>query len=234
MLFAKDNNKIIFTNVTNSSELYSPIPAQKNIPEWYKNTVSYTGNEKKPTGNATTTATIKRCMPVFDAITAGYIIVSPADVYVSQKDGAPWYEWSSQNLVTFHPIEQAPNHPAQNSFSYPKWNNPWAIKTPIGYSCLFVQPFHRESKFTILPGIVDTDTYTSPVNFPFVLNNPTWEGLIPAGTPIAQVIPFERKSWSMSIGGEQEINNSIKISNKLQSVFFDRYKNFFWHRKEYK
>jgi hypothetical protein len=32
-------------------------------------------------------------MPVFDAITAGYIITSPADVYVSIKDGQQYFEW---------------------------------------------------------------------------------------------------------------------------------------------
>jgi hypothetical protein len=225
--------KITFTNTT-GADIEAPKPASKVVPDWYKNTNSYMNDEKKPTGTGNTAATIKRCMPVFDAITAGYIIESPADVYVSVKDGNQWFEWSDFGLINFHPIEQAPEHPAKNGFPYPKWTNPWAISTPKGYSTLFVQPFHRESVFTILPGIVDTDTYTAPVNFPFTINDPTFEGLIPKGTPIAQVIPFKRESWTMQLGTKEELLQQEKVSKMLQSKFFDRYKSMFWSKKEYK
>jgi hypothetical protein len=225
--------KIIFTNTT-GADLEQPQPASKLVPEWYKNTQSYSGGERKPSGNGTTTATIKRCMPVFDAITSGYIITSPADVYVSRKENGQWFEWSDFGLITFHPIEQALEHPDKKPFPYPKWTNPWSITTPKGYSTLFVQPFHRESVFTILPGIVDTDQYTPPVNFPFVINDPAFEGLIPKGTPIAQVVPIKRDSWTMEIGSKKDFETQTKVSKKLQSKFFDRYKTMFWTKKEYK
>jgi hypothetical protein len=225
--------KIIFTNTT-GADIEHPKPALKLVPDWYKNTDSYINKEKKPLGDASTSATIKRCMPVLDAITAGYIIESPADVWVSLRDGEQWFEWSDFGLISFHPIEQAPEHPARKSFSYPKWINPWSIKTPKGYSAMFVQPMHRESIFTILPGIVDTDQYTPPVNFPFVINDPAFEGLIPKGTPIAQVIPFKRDSWNMEIGNKKDFDSQNKVSKKLQSKFFDRYKTMFWNKKEYK
>jgi hypothetical protein len=112
--------------------------------------------------------------------------------------------------------------------------NPWSIKTPKGHSVLFVQPFHRESIFTILPGIVDTDTYNSPVNFPFVLNDINFEGLIPAGTPMAQIIPFKREKWSLEFGNDEDILESNKHTKRVRSRFFDSYKNNFWNRKEYK
>jgi len=225
---------IIFTNVSGNNELEHPQPASKFIPDWYSKMESYIGGVKKPRGDGNIAATVKRCMPVFDAITAGYIIVSPADVYVSIKDGQQHFEWSSFGLISFHPIEQAPEHPARKPHAYPKWINHWAIKTPKGYSTLFVQPFHRESVFTILPGVVDSDQYFAPVNFPMVINNPEFEGLIPKGTPIAQVIPFKRDSWSMTFGGETEIREQANITNKLQTKFFDRYKSMFRANKEYK
>jgi hypothetical protein len=232
--------EIKFTNTFGSPEEYSPKPASTFIPEWYKKLESYISGEKKPTGYGGTSATAKRCMPVFDAITNGYIIVSVADVFVSQKeteDGSkqPWFEWASHNLIQFHPIEQMPEHPKRNGhMAYPKWTNPWAIKTPKGYSTLFVQPMHRESSFTILPGIVDTDTYTAPVNFPFVLNDVNFEGLIPAGTPIAQVIPIKRDEWKMNIGSQEDFIEQQKVTNRLQTKFFDRYKTMFRTPKEYK
>ena len=232
--------EIIFTDITGMVDEFKPKPASAFIPEWYKKLESYISGEKKPTGQGETTASAKRCMPVFDAIVGGYIIVSPADVYVSQKEDErgnkfPWFEWSGFGLIQFHPIQQAPEHPNRNGhIAYPKWINPWGVKTPKGYSTLFVQPMHRESPFTILPGIVDTDEYTTAVNFPFVLNDVTFEGLIPAGTPIAQVIPIKRESWEMKFGSQKEYIEHQKIVNKLSTKFFDRYKSMFRQPKEYK
>jgi len=231
---------IVFTNTVGVAEEYSPKPASAFVPEWYRKLESYLGGKKIPNGAGNSMATIKRCMPVFDAIVGGYIIVSAADVFVSQKeteDGGtqPWFEWSNYGLIQFHPVEQAPEHPNRNShLAYPKWINPWAIKTPKGYSTLFVQPMHRESLFTILPGIVDTDTYTAPVNFPFVLNDENVEGLIPAGTPIAQVIPIKRDDWQMSLGSQAEFIEQQQVINRLMSKFFDRYKSTFRQVKEYR
>jgi hypothetical protein len=225
--------KITFTNCINV-DIEQPKLASRLIPDWYKNTESYVNGERKPIGNGGSSATIKKCIPVFDAITAGYVIESPADVFVSIKNEGQWFEWSDLGLISFHPIEQAPIYPNKKPFPYPKWNNPWSITTPKGYSTLFVQPFHRESVFTILPGIVDTDQYTAPVNFPFVINDPSFEGLIPKGTPIAQVIPFKRDSWAMELGTKKNFEAQVKITKRLQSKFFDRYKSMFWTKKEYK
>lgn len=224
---------ITFTNVLNWSGSDKPILASKIIPEWYKNTQSYSTGEKKPSGTGFTPSTIKRCMPVFDAMTSGYIILSPVDIYVSIKEDQQWFEWPALEPISFHPIEQAPEHPYKKPYSYPKWMNPWAIKTPKGYSTLFVQPFHRDSVFTILPGVVDTDAYTAPVNFPFVINDPNFEGMIPKGTPIAQVIPFKREKWNMKMGIDKDRLEQDGISHQLRSKFFDRYKQMFWSKKEY-
>jgi len=227
----------MFTDTTNS-DLEHPQPASYFLPDWYKEMDSYLNKERKPTGNGTTAVTIKKCMPVFDAITAGYIITLPADVWVSIKETngvkEQYFEWSNLGLISFHPIQQAPNHPMVKPYAYPKIMNPWSIKTPKGYSVLIVQPFHRESIFTILAGVVDTDTYTAPVNFPMVINDSNFEGLIPLGTPVAQIIPFKREKWKKSIGSFKETNKIKNVNQKLESKFFDRYKTFFWTKKEYK
>lgn len=221
---------ITFSTHLDIEKEYYPKPANKFIPDWYKKTESYVGGKKQPTGAGQTSGTVKKCTPVFDVITAGYLILLPADVFITQKNNEPYYEWSNFGLVQFQANEQAPTHPLANGFNYPKWINPWAIKTAPGYSTLFVQPFHRESEFTILPGLVDTDTYSAAVNFPFVLNDIKFEGIIPAGTPIAQVIPIKRDQWKMKIGDADQ----ARVTTRLQSKMFDRYKSLFWHKKEYK
>jgi hypothetical protein len=228
--------KIIFSTPYVIQPEYYPTPASKNLPEWYKEMSSYSDNVRKPNGQGSTTATIKKCLPVFDMMTAGYILYTPADIYVSQDETSYNYEWADLELISFHSTIQTTTptnlkHPQiKNEFDSPKFRNPWAIKTPKGYSCLFMQPTHRDSVFNILPGVVDTDSYYSPVNFPFRTNDLQFTGLIPAGTPMAQVIPFKRDAWQMEFG-ELDVKS---IDTRLDTKFFDKYKSMFWQKKEYK
>ena len=226
--------EITFTNVM-GFDFFPPKPAIKQVPEWYKETPEYIGGEKKVSLDNSVPNTIKKCIPVFDAITAGYILYTQVDVQVSLNEGVPFYTWSDQNAISFHPLDQAPLHPLKNDLPYPKWNNPYAISTPPGYSTLFLPPMHNPNGiFTILPGFVDTDKYKAPVNFPFVLNNVKWEGIIRAGTPMVQVIPIKRDSWKHKIGVDKERKEQALIVAKLKTLFFNSYKQQFWSRKEYK
>jgi hypothetical protein len=236
---------ITFTNINLNIKEHLPQPASKNIPDWYKKINSYSTGIKKPIPNGTP-ATIKRCMPVFDALNAGYILFTPCDVWVSQRPKSeddlesfiPYFEWPDKDYaaIEFHGIEQALGHPGNtgHTVALPKWINNWTIATPKGYSIIVVQPWHRDSVFTILPAIVDTDTYNHTINFPFVLNDIKFEGLIPAGTPMAQIIPFKREDWKMGLGKESEILKNNKDRNFIKNKFFDGYKDFFRQKKEYK
>jgi hypothetical protein len=229
------NPNLIFTNPSGLHP-YPPTPAVKNIPDWYVKTPGYLGDDGKQIfESGRSPRTIKKCIPVFDAISSGYILYTQVDVQVLKQNGETFYHWPDGDFISFHAIPQAEFHPSANKNlgNFPKFNNPYAIKTPPGYSCLFIQPLHRESNFTILPGIVDTDTYTSQVNFPFVLNDENWEGLIPAGTPMAQVIPFKRESWNHFFGSEKEIKEEQLVTQKRKSMFINSYKKHFWHRKSY-
>jgi hypothetical protein len=228
MLRKQQTKNIVFVDTIGVAKEYAPKPAIHFIPNWYKKIEASFPKEKTPE----TTLTIKKCIPVLDAITAGYIIVSACDVYVSFKDGEPHYVPTIPNLIQFHPRKQGYLHPNANDFAFPKWINPWSVKTPQGYSCLFIPPMHNPNeRFVILEGVVDTDSYYAPVNFPFVLKTPTEDFMIPAGTPIAQVIPFKRDKWDSSFSAQQEPVKGVE--KYLTSVFFDRYKRLFWSRKSY-
>lgn len=229
-------SKITFTPVFPVEKIFYPEPALKNIPEWYKKTQSFIDSPKLKINSGQTNATIKKCMPVFDAMTVGYIIKTYIDIYVyKDENNDSIYNWPSLNPISFHEIRQAIEHPAENGMGYPKWTNPWSIKTKKGYSCLFLQPMHHPNNFfTILPGIVDTDNYISPVNFPFTLNDPNFEGLIPAGTPMAQVIPFKRDSFIMEIGKEKQFKKFEEFANVYTNRWVNNYKNKFWQKKQYK
>ena len=57
-----------------------PIPANKNIPAWYRDLEPHTniGNS-----HGRGVGTLKKCLPVLDALTAGYILKSHQDVFIN-------------------------------------------------------------------------------------------------------------------------------------------------------
>jgi len=212
---------------------YSPKPTTDFLPDWYKDIESYLPTEGYVNRFAKM-GTIKKCIPTFDALTAGYIIPSPCDVHVFFQDGVPEYETALPNIMTKHPRKQAYTHPQATPHDFPKWESPWSIQTPKGYSCLFVSPMHNPNPwFEILDGIVDTDNYQSAVNFPFILKETSKDFIIPAGTPIAQVIPFERKNWKLKIL-EDNKGKATDDTNFIKSAFFNQYKNTYWNKKSFK
>jgi hypothetical protein len=234
--------KIKFISTIIDPTLPKPIPASKKIPEWYKSISRYFGDKKKPPIDSSgTLGTIKTCMPVLDVITSGYLILSSADVFIEKTENGKFYSWANYDLITFHSQKQVTGYPQLEKRmgleDIPKFKNHWIVETPKGYSSLFITPSHHDLPFTILPAIVDTDKYFNPVNFPF-LPNPDFEGLIPKGTPIAQVLPFRRDDWEISV---QDIEHSKTDQRKfltslkmLNTQFFDKYKRSFWKAKNYK
>ena len=230
-LFRKQQTKLItFTDTIGVAKEFVPKSAVHFIPSWYKQMEASFPKKRTPD----TLLTIKKCIPVLDAITAGYIIVTPCDVYVSFTEGEYVYTPALfDNLIGAHPRKQAYGHPSAQDYGFPKWINPWSIRTPKGYSCLFIPPMHNHNQyFEILEGIVDTDCYYARINLPFVLKNKSKDGfIIPAGTPIAQVIPFKRDAWKSQLSNDKQAPGEIGVY--LQSHFFDRYKRLFWNRKSY-
>jgi hypothetical protein len=235
-MFKNKKNNITFTRILDVADLYKPKPASAYIPDWYKETETYIQDSNKIL-NKRSISTIKRCPPIFDAISMGYIITTHCDLIVTQEDGFPHYQFALP-VLNFHPFIQAPKHPlamknGDEAMDYPKLLNPWAIKTPPGYSTMFFSPWHRDSEIIIFPGVVDTDKHLFPIHFPFVLKDPKFEGLIPAGTPIVQVMPFKRDAWTSSIGSDEDKKESDNVFSEFQSKFSNFYRNDIWSRKKF-
>jgi hypothetical protein len=226
-------SKIVFSPAMPVFKDYYPKPASDILPEWYKSMETYNGDGKVPHQDVKqTNGTIKRCMPIFDVLTAGYILFTWTDVFVTTKNNAPYFEWRIDNSLGFHSNRQIYNYPGfENEKDIAKFNQPWSIKTEAGFSSLFIAPVHRKSPFKIMEAVVDTDKYLSPVAFPFILND-DFRGLIPAGTPMAQVIPFKREKYTMSVENNLEEMENVKAGRA--GKFFDAYKDLFRTIKEYK
>ena len=227
--------RIVFTDTIGVDPSYAPSPAIKNLPDWYKKSESYTRQDQLWV-DGKSPHTIKKCVPVLDSMSAGYLIKCFVDIQVTQRDGIPYYEWRGvPDAVLFHAFGQLGQHPQGQGIPLAKLKNPWAIRTPLGWSSLIVSPMHGDSSpLSILPAIVDTDTYNAQVNLPFVLKDKSWVGLIPAGTPIAQVIPIRRESWKMTFGNEKERAKIEATVTRLLSLMYNSYRKQFWSRKEYR
>ncbi len=233
------------TYVKGSKELY-PTPAKTNTPDWYKN-LKHTIEFK----------TVKGCMPFLDSLTAGYILKMPIDYYIAhniEHEGRMKTGMASSAKKVFgnesinlnygdqetHNILQLEGSPLveKNKFlPVHKILNPWIIKTPPGYSCLFLPPMNNtDDRFSIIPGIVDTDSFTTQINFPFIVNGdkyPNLQTTIKVGTPYVQVIPFKRESWKMKVEGKDEKTLKTNFFFAWKYVI-DNYKKKFWHKKSWK
>ena len=230
-----------------------PTPIKLNIPEWYKK-LNHTLLNK----------TIKGCMPFLDTLTSGYLLKIPQDFNVRHNvdnkdekgkefkdsfqtfglhDVTQFLNAKNINLnssLDVHSIAQVEGSPfIENNKNLPFYKilNPWKIKTPKGYSCLFVSPLNNsDDRFSIISGIVDTDTFPNEINFPIIFNGdkyPVLETTIKKGTPYVQIIPFKRDSWKMALSPrkQKEVQNTrIFYGLKILNI----YKENFWKKKSWK
>ncbi len=171
----------------------------------------------------------------------GWIIPLAADVEIKSNNDASGIEYNWQfhrSMIENHAKDQVTNEkcPAPHADQPPmKWMNWWAIKCPPGYSLLFVPPLNRPNKhFTIFSGLVDADGYFEFINFPFVWNTPNFHGIIPAGTPLAQVIPIKRDTLlKNSIVREftEQDNKDIETTRAKRRSHISYYRDKVWVRK---
>ena len=176
-----------------------PKPANKHVPDWFKS-IPPTMPTKDSVNRPNMTA--KKCMPMLDAMTLGYVIPLCGDLGLKSSEDLRQIEVFNPpqiKLAEFHNLDQlgpkAPGMPAPPV----KFINHWVVKTAPGWSTLFM-PLVNNSlinpHFTCLGGLVDTDTYPKEVNFPAVWHTPNFDGHLPAGTPLVVAIPVKRDSVS--------------------------------------
>ena len=199
----------------------TPIKASSAVPSWFKDVPRFHHNDKEmktDTAIGFHNLTIRHCMPFIDSMTSGYFLTTWTDIYVRRDDsGKPIISYKDLNVVEkfgFGLIqyqEYFESHitamPGFDPFLY-AWSTYWRIKTPLGVSCLFTQPLNRtDLPFFTLSGIVDTDSWHGSDVLNFALKQ-GFEGVIPSGTPIVQIIPFRREEWDF------EIVNQIDVAHK--------------------
>lgn len=194
--------------------LIKPEPAGRFAPEWFR---QMSRTMQMPMDDGLPGLTVKACLPVTDAFSAGWIIPLSTDLHV-EADATGNVQTSDDGSLGFQPVTAhhpgqigAPNPPFDGAVLPLKWMNPWRIAAPEGVSLMYTQPInHFELPFLNFTGIVDADRFGAKVNAPFVWTGGVGRFTLPKGLPIIQVIPLARETLSL--------NAEFRASEPLESV----------------
>jgi hypothetical protein len=212
-----------------------PYPAVKQLPKWfldaepYEDLPGYPNDGKLHVRNREANATFKKCTPLLDGMSAGYIIPLWADVMVEYNNDESYIFWKTkEDVFELHGIGSrkipAPIGYEQKVYKY---HNCWIPQTPKGYSCLIVSPLgYSDLPFKAVPAIVDTDKSTLELVFPMWVKK-DFEGVVEKGTPMIQVIPFKRDDWDSTFDyyEDYEYQNIIFQKNFSSTIISHYLKN---------
>jgi hypothetical protein len=211
---------------------YRPTPAEEHLPEWFKGLTNETH------------LTAKTCRGLYDVLTSGYMIVWPFDVTFAKDEGGRVFvkltrDGERHDLFHPHPMFQLGQYPSANlsaqKFGVEKVQLPYRIKTTKNTSIMMIQPPYRpELKTEVMPGIIDTDKFYTPLNVLFTIKD--WPGdreiKVTAGTPLAQIVPFMRTEWGVEY---DPIDEPLAQVTQENISFIDRYyQKKLWTRKVFK
>lgn len=214
--------------------LGQPLPAKKFLPEWYRQSETTIVGE-----DGEESAGLKKCVPFLDSMLSGYMLTSPVDIFVSKnEDGTLNIRWnSSESFIDFISerkglLGSKMPRPAGHYSNHLAFRGVWGFRTPKGWSVLVVHPLNRHDlPWTITSGIMDSDRYSTSGNIPFFIKE-DFTGMIPAGTPFAQLIPIKRASWR-SVKNDKGILFLDDLQGAMVRKLNKSYKKFFWVKKEY-
>ena len=240
-----NQKKIIFEESSLASKhlLDIPKPATNSVPEWFKKQKIFsneTNDELQMVKDGNSVATYKRCIPVTDSITAGYNILLPATIFVTNQGNKdnylPFITWGvNWDICDIGKMGSLGNYPVPfgHNNTFFRWKVDWIIKTPSKYSLWITHPSHRyDLPFTTINGFVDTDLHPNKLLLPFFIQN-GFEGKIEKDTPIAQVIPIKRDFWQSQRNNLKEDSEWV-AQNNVKILFSQTYKKLYWSKKGYR
>ncbi|MCP5144550.1 MAG: hypothetical protein H6978_06970 [Gammaproteobacteria bacterium] len=230
----------------NEQSASKPGPIIKTLPEWYRQADRFAINPETgkpwelPDGGGKI-PTWKACPAVFDIMGTGYTYKTPCDIeFFHDARGiiqARILDQQHQNfLLDREPLPQFVAPPGYHGKHFAWWAD-WAVELPEGYSALYSHPFNRfELPFITTNGIVDNDKDHLPGAMPFFfLKGIT--GILPAGTPYAQILPFKRQHWEAeyvtSLSAEEIATKNRDNSTRFRKPDGGIYQKEVWERRKY-
>ena len=223
-----------------------PKPTIKTIPDWYRKADRFAIDPRTqkawemPDGSGKI-PTWKACPAIFDIMGTGYVYRTPCDVEFFEDEHGEIQckvldELNKDFVGDRPPMAQFESPLGYHSKHFAWWAD-WAVEVPEGYSVLYTQPFNRfELPFLTTSGIIDNDHVHLPGTMPFFVAK-GFTGIIPAGTPYAQMLPFKREDWDsevdVSIQYEDMARKNQENSDKYRKPDGGIYQREVWERRTY-
>jgi sulfur relay (sulfurtransferase) DsrF/TusC family protein len=240
---SKDSSSVTFLiDESLHGVIPEPYPSSHNLPDWYKNMPLY--QKDSETGYKKEEYTVKGCRPFMQGLTAGWILPLPTDIHIVHQERG--IKITFRDFDEFYALQAITNDPGIGSVSDGVYENgtviknetPWYISVPNGYSVLEIPPLNRQNNifskyFSSFGGIWDADMHLGTINPLSLMNIP--EGtdvVIPAGTPISQLIVIDRTSI-LNDASVQCLNEKQKKSidkyGVLSRAIFHLYSDYLWN-----
>ena len=217
-----------------------PFPASQAIPQWWKDASPYIKSPKNLDGkkiiieNFESNASFKKCTPMLDLLSAGYIVPLWSDVQVRIENELPLINWRVQkNVFEIHEGQEVeiPDGYLKTQF---KFLNQWVPKLPKGYSALVIAcPGYPNSPFRAMQAVIDYDKTTHALLPPMFLKE-GFEGIVEKGTPMFQIIPFKRNNWQSKFSFLEDGQDLINMDRDTKTTIVNNYVKGFWEKKSYK
>lgn len=226
------------------SDINKPSSIIKFIPSWFRDADRFAVDPRTndfwigPDGGKV--PTWKACPALFDIMATGYALVTPCDIeFFMNENGNIDSRISDERYRDFcsaRPQMPQFEHPHGFYREHFAWFPEWAVKAPEGYSVLYSSPFNRyDLPFMTVAGIIDNDKVNLPGSMPFFIRE-GWTGVIPAGTPYAQMLPFKREDWTSDYlipDHHSMIKSNIENTKKYRVLNGGVYKNKIWSKRSY-
>jgi hypothetical protein len=221
-----------------------PKPTIQTIPNWYRKADRFA---VKPDGEywqdpmvGGKIPTWKACPAIFDIMGTGYVYRTPCDIEFYEENGTIKVKVLDDKNKDFiqvrPPMPQFVPPTGYHEFHFAWWSD-WAVKVPEGYSVLYTQPFNRfELPFLTTSGIIDNDKVNLPGTMPFFIAK-GFTGVVPAGTPYAQMLPFKREDWHSEVDADIT-HMKMSMDNQANSMKYrvpdgGVYQKQVWERRIY-
>lgn len=222
-----------------------PGPVIRTIPDWFRKADRFAQNPmtgkpwEMPNGGGKV-PTWKACPAIFDIMGSGYVYKTPCDIEFTEQNGiisAKVLDPKNKDFLQDRmPMPQFVGPQGYHEKHFAWWAD-WAVELPEGYSALYTQPFNRfELPFLTTSGIIDNDHVHLPGTMPFYVVK-GFTGIIPAGTPYAQILPFKREHWEaevdVAIGSQEMLTKNHENSAKYRKPDGGIYQKEVWERRKY-
>lgn len=209
-----------FTHHPEVEKLFPILYAEECLPNFWKNlptTVKHNGPSR---------GTMRTCPGVGTLFRTGFILQSWEEYWIGGENGI--LKWFPEDDAEGH-------HPKQwgeylKSYHHLKLNSPWKIKEKTGVNFMYTNVFWHDDEFKpfVVNGIVDYKyQHTTSVNMLIPKSMFPKDLVIPAGKPLAQVIPLSDSEIQIkmhTVGYEKFMTEVGTVPFALNGQYFKRKK----------